>query len=181
MSASLLDTDIDDTDPMGELVEGEHQVIHVPNTLRAKTGSGERVDPERIKAAEKAVLGMADDFRIWAMEDVAQMRDIIADCSAGSLHVVDERERIYDISHNVKGQGSTFGYTLLTSVADNLCNFLDRQNELNSEHLPVMAAHTEALSAILRFNVKGSDNPTGQEIVRSLHELITKQPVKPRV
>lgn len=180
MSISLLDADLDDADPLGELIEGEHQIIHVPNTLRAKTGPGERVDPARIKEAEKAVLAMADDFVVWAMEDVARMRQIIADCVAGELKVAEERENFYDISHNVKGQGSTFGYTLLTSVADNLCNFLDRQNTLTKEHLPVMAAHTEALGAILRFNVKGSDNPTGREIVRSLHELITKQPTRPK-
>ncbi len=180
MSVSLLDNNLDDADSMGELIDGEHQIIHVPNTLRAKTGPGERVDPARIKEAEQAILAMADDFRVWAMEDVDRMRTIINECTDGKLKVADERERIYDISHNVKGQGSTFGYTLLTSVADNLCNFLDRQETLLKEHLPVMAAHTEALSAILRFNVKGSDNPTGQEIVRSLHMLITKSPAKPK-
>lgn len=178
MTASLLDTDLDDADPMGELVPGEHQIIHVPNTLRAKTGPGERVDPARIKDAEQAILEMAGDFRGWALEDVAELRGILTDCVAGKLEIASKREKIYDISHNVKGQGSTFGYTLLTSVADNLCNFLDNQDTLLMDHLPVLMAHAEALHAILRFDVKGSDDPTGQEIVRSLHVLIRKQAVK---
>lgn len=175
MTVSLLDTDLDDADPMGELVAGEHQIIHVPNTLRAKTGPGERVDPARIREAEKAIEEMAGDFRTWAMEDVVELRVILNECSAGTHEIAHKREKIYDISHNVKGQGSTFGYTLLTSVADSLCNFLDNQNELSLDDAPVLMAHTEALHAILRFDVKGSDDPTGQEIVRSLHVLIKKQ------
>ena len=166
MTASLLDTDLDDADPMGELVAGEHQIIHVPNTLRAKTGPGERVDPARIKAAEKAI------------QEMAELRGILNECVEGKHEIAGKREKIYDISHNVKGQGSTFGYTLLTSVADNLCSFLDSQDDLLLDHVPVLMAHTEALHAILRFDVKGSDDPTGQEIVRSLHVLIRKQAIK---
>ncbi len=178
MTASLLDTDLDDADPMGELVAGEHKIIHVPNTLRAKTGPGERVDPARIKEAEKAIQEMAGEFRTWALEDVAELRGILTECVEGKHEIAGKREKIYDISHNVKGQGSTFGYTLLTSVADNLCNFLDSQDVLLLDHVPVLLAHTEALHAILRFDVKGSDDPTGQEIVRSLHVLIRKQAIK---
>jgi len=178
MTASLLDTDLDDADPMGELVPGEHQIIHVPNTLRAKTGPGERVDPARIRAAEKAIEEMAGEFRTWALEDVAELRDILTGCVEGKHEIAGKREKIYDISHNVKGQGSTFGYTLLTSIADNLCNFVDSQHVLLLDHVPALLAHTEALHAILRFDVKGSDDPTGQEIVRSLHKLIQKQALK---
>lgn len=178
MTVSLIDTDLDDADPMGELVAGEHQIIHVPNTLRAKTGPGERVDPALVKEAEMAIQEMAGEFRIWALEDVAELRGILTECVEGNDEIADKREKIYDISHNVKGQGSTFGYTLLTSVADNLCNFLDIQDDLSLDHIPVLMAHTEALHAILRFDVKGSDDPTGQEIVRSLHELIGKKAVR---
>jgi len=178
MTASLLDTDPDDGDPLGNLVAGEHQIIHVPNTLRAKTGPGERVDPARIKAAEKAILEMVGEFRTWALEDVARLRALLVDCLKGRAVIASERENIYDIAHNVKGQGSTFGYTLLTSVADNLCHFLDQQDVLGNDHIPVLMAHTEALKAILSFNVMGSDDPTGQEIVRSLHVLIRKQSLK---
>lgn len=178
MTASLLDTDLDDADPMGELVAGEHQIIHVPNTLRAKTGPGERIDPARVKEAEKAIQEMAGEFCTWALEDVAELRGILTECVKGKHEIASKREKIYDISHNVKGQGSTFGYTLLTSVADNLCNFLDNQEVLLLDHVPVLMAHTEALHAILRFGVKGSDDPTGQEILRSLHVLIRKQAIK---
>lgn len=150
--------------------EQNFQIIHVPNTLRAKVGGGERLDPKLVKAAQDAIDDLSDDFRTRAQAELEQVHQLV-----GSANAADDPapylKQIFGIVHDLKGQGSTFGYTLLTSIGDNLCRFMHRSGEMKREQLTIVIPHVDALRAVVRLDVKGSDDPIGKEIVASLHKL----------
>lgn len=151
----------------------EAQIIHVPNTLRAKVGSGTRIDPKLIKEAQRAVDGMAGDFKVRAGEELEMIHELVSTAPEAddlSAHY----ELIFGMVHDLKGQGSTFGYTLLTSIGDNLCRYMHKIEKPALDHLTIIAPHIEALRAVVRLDVKGDDDPIGKEIVNSLHVLSSK-------
>lgn len=152
----------------------KHQVIHVPNTLRAKVGAGTTIDPALIEQAEAAVQNMSGNFREWAKEDLTKLQALVDDTKNQTANLHDHYEAIFDIVHDLKGQGGTFGYTLITMVGDSLNKFLEARKESTLDQLPVIIAHVEALKAIMAQDVKGSDNPIGQQIVTGLHQLVQK-------
>lgn len=153
---------------------GEHQIIHVPNTLRAKAGAGTGIDPGLVKAAEKVVEDMAVDFRAWATEDLRSLAKLVADTPDHAGDLPGHFNRIFDLAHDLKGQGGTFGYSLLTAIADNLCRFIERLARPTRDHVPVIEAHVDALRAILHYDVKGLNDPTGREIMTGLQILVEK-------
>ncbi|PJK27560.1 hypothetical protein [Minwuia thermotolerans] len=153
----------------------DHQIIHVPNTLRAKVGSGSGVDPELIRKAQDAIDEMAEEFRVWAEKDIMKVQEMVADTPNQTGDLDKHYDRIFGVVHDLKGQGGTFGYTLLTSVGDNLCHFIDNLSAPSVDDLTVIAPHVEALRAILKHDVRGSDDPIGVEIVDSLHKLTQRR------
>ena len=157
-----------------QMSDEKHQVIHVPNTLRAKVGSGTSIDPALIEQAEAAVQNMSGNFREWAQEDLIKLQALVDDTKNQTANLHDHYESIFDIVHDLKGQGGTFGYTLITMVGDSLNKFLEGRKESTLDQLPVIIAHVEALKAIMAHDVKGSDNAIGQQIVTGLHQLVQK-------
>lgn len=152
-----------------------HQIIHVPNTLRAKVGSGSGVDPQLIQKAQDAIDEMAEEFRVWAEQDIIRVQELVADTPNHADDLAEHYDKIFGVVHDLKGQGGTFGYTLLTSVGDNLCRFIGHLEEPSMDDLTIIAPHVEALRAILKHNVRGSDDPIGVEIVESLHKLAQRR------
>ena len=53
--------------------------------------------------------------------------------------------------------------------------FIADLNEPSLDDLTVIAPHVEALRAILKHDVRGSDDPIGVEIVQSLHQLTERR------
>lgn len=152
----------------------EHQVIHVPNMLRAKVGPGAGMDPNLIRKAERAVAEMADDFRDWAADDLARLTELTETIVDNDHRLTAHFSEIFDVAHNLKGQGGTFGYTLLSHVGDNLCRFVESLDEPSLADQPLIDAHVDAMRSILRFDVRGDDDPTGRAIVESLRLLIRR-------
>lgn len=151
----------------------EAQIIHVPNTLRAKVGSGNRIDPKLIQDAQSAVDGMAGEFRTRAGEELEMVHELVS-TAAEADDLAAHYDLILGIIHDLKGQGSTFGYTLLTNIGDNLCRYMHMMKSPSLDHLTIIAPHIEALRAVVRLDVKGDDDPIGKEIVNSLHVLSSR-------
>lgn len=149
------------------------EIIEVPNKLRAKIRGSGPIDPKLIEKAETAIKAHAGEFRITAMEELSTLADLVTAAQASDAPV-DELEAIFGIVHDLKGQGTTFGYSLLTKVADSLCRFIEKADTRKPECLMVVAPHVDALRVILRDDVHGDDHPLGVAIVESLIELRRK-------
>ncbi|MFC3231567.1 Hpt domain-containing protein [Marinibaculum pumilum] len=154
---------------------GKVEIIHPPNLLKMKVGSG-GVDPDRIAKAEAAVAELAESYIDWALKDLAELQARLAAIRA---ETADRRQRVLDLfqtAHDMKGQGATFGYPLVTQVAKHLCHYIEGQ--LEREQLPdltIVSAHVDALAAILRGRVAGDGGATGAALVRELEELVRRK------
>src|SRR5262245_643426 len=63
--------------------------------------------------AQAAVADLAKDYAGWALADVARGRAALASAAAEPAHRAEQVEALFRVAHDLKGQGTSFGYPLI--------------------------------------------------------------------
>ncbi|MEQ8166501.1 MAG: hypothetical protein RIC93_10545, partial [Alphaproteobacteria bacterium] len=79
-------------------------------------------DRDRLAEAEESVAALAAQYPNWVGQEIARARDVLGD-RAGNLSP-DETGRLFGVVHDIKGQGGSFGYPLISEIAGMLCELL---------------------------------------------------------
>ena len=72
--------------------------------------------PDAVRDAEAAVAALADSFLEWITEDIDNAKKALADAQDKPGDNQPLIRAIFEVVHNVKGQGGSFGYDLLTKI-----------------------------------------------------------------
>ncbi|MBT5049786.1 MAG: Hpt domain-containing protein [Rhodospirillaceae bacterium] len=149
------------------------------NALSAKL-SGAKISEEelekRLAAADQQIANVASGFTDWTMTDIAVAQEELAKLESGEA---DESAlpTIFRISHDIKGQGGTFGFNLATQIAGPLCDFIRTAKAVPSEEqLAVIKAHLGALQMVIKQNIKGDGDERTQKLVEKLAMVISQVP-----
>jgi chemotaxis protein histidine kinase CheA len=125
-----------------------------------------------IANAQAAVADLADQYIGWVKDDLTRLEK-----AAAALAGTADPERltaIYDVAHDIKGQGSTFGYQLVTEIGALLCSYLKdciKKGRCDGE---VIAAHLQALHTVIDNRVRGDAGALGKEILEALRGAARK-------
>ncbi len=122
-------------------------------------------DPSLISA------DMVEVFRTAATEQIATLERVMREIGAAPEQWEARKAEAHDIAHNLKGQGASFGYPLITSIAQSLLNLLRGQEKSDPRAIKIAAAHVNALRTILDKDIQGSAGPRGEALVKRLGEL----------
>lgn len=154
----------------------DKQIIHPPNTLKkAKIGHGPgKLDPNILKRAENAITKMADDYTKWANEDLVNLEAGLDKLRAGGTDKAAELKDMFRMALDMKGQGGSFGYILITAIADSLMKFIENRTEVNEFDLEVIAAHLGAMRAVFNQEVRDDGGPVGEQLMDGLYRLKVK-------
>jgi chemotaxis protein histidine kinase CheA len=125
--------------------------------------------------AEAAVANLAQDYASWALADVAKARTALAaaidDPAGRGQHV----EALFRVGHDLKGQGTSFGFPLVTKIGHSLCALTrDRAFSYESRHLDLAKSHLDALDLILAKSIKGEGGKVGAELVAKLEQRVSE-------
>lgn len=149
------------------------EVFEPPNTLLPKVSNGAGMTPEQMLAAARAVVeSLHEDFNAAlqsAIDELTRQRDLLmqADCD------IDQAMKdVYRVAHEVKGQGRTFGFDLVTSIAQSLCALIERVDRNHPKLAASLNTHIDALRLVIKRRIKGDGGEVGAELVKSLwHEV----------
>jgi hypothetical protein len=123
-----------------------------------------------MQRAEDAVAELAADYSNWALADVKRAEDAFALVKSEPEKRAAHLETLYRVTHDMKGQGGSFGYPLITKIGQSLCRYL-HSGEIGEAHFPVVQAHIGALRLILEKSVKGDGGVIGGRLVAKLEAL----------
>ena len=152
------------------------------NALAAKLG-GAKISAEelekRLAAADNKISGASLGFTDWATTDIAEALTAVEKL-AGDGEVEESKNLIFRVAHDMKGQGTTFGFPLATRIAGLLCDFL-RSTEipLSADMVSVIRAHLATLNLILKQNIKGDGDTAAQQLVEKLILAAERVKTKP--
>lgn len=125
-----------------------------------------------VASAQAAVAGLSDKYVGWVNDDLKRLDTAIAAITdgrnAGALR------EVYGVAHDIKGQGSTFGYHLVTDIGLLLCRYTERAIELQKVDRAVIDAHVEALRTVVDNRIQGPADDLGREILDALKSAAEK-------
>jgi len=151
------------------------EIYQETNSLKDKVSYGsDGVDMATIARAEALIAGMQSEFVAWFHDDMAKLQrrfDAVAAAPVGDRgHLVAEmRVGIQDI----KGQGGSFGFPLITNIASTLNRFIDTRSDFGAQELEVVRVHINALRLAVTEGMTGDGGRAGERLLHGL-EVVMK-------
>lgn len=152
--------------------------ITPPNNLRKKqidAGVALSIDPALVGAAENKIVGMKDEYLKWVLGDLDSLS---AFCDRAQKDKADRAKHVEDLYNKcveIKGQGGSFGYALMTTVGSQLCRFIEVQgNDLDDPRMEIVKLHVETLRMVIAQKMEGDGGGMGQKLLGGLSLAIKK-------
>lgn len=144
-------------------------MIIPPNNLKKKvkiTIVKDGTESAAIDNAEAAMAGMADKFKEWLEDEVANFdiyrKDMCANRNAENL------EKLHVIAHDVKGQAETMGFPLITLAAASLCKLIEVWEKPETFPLDQLNSHVDAIKVMLANDIRDKEHPIGKKLTDKL-------------
>ena len=148
------------------------QVMNPPNLLKSRVGTG-GFDAGAVKRMEGAIQGLKGEFESQAKADVAKLSAAAGDLLRSPNDQM-KRQTVYMLAHELRGQGGTFGYPLITRFGDQLCRYLDATDMLDTKALVVVKAAADAMAVVMVNGVSGDGGETGRQLVAMLDKVVAE-------
>ena len=138
-------------------------------------GGGGKVSEELMELAAAEFAKMSEDYPDW----VAGYIDSLYEAHRGAAQVAPDLRakpfrKINSIAHEMKGQGGTFGYPLITIFGKSLYDFTEGSAKRNDNHMEIVKAHIDAMKAVIAGRIEGDGGAVGVELQEALRTAIDK-------
>lgn len=119
--------------------------------------------------AQAAVADLAKDYTTWAKADVERARAALKAALSETPERARHVEELFRVAHDLKGQGTSFGYPLVTKMADSLCRLTrDRKRSYSDADLDLAKSHLDAVYLVLTKEIKGEGGQVGADLAAKL-------------
>ncbi len=154
----------------------------LPNRLKDKVGGLGTSEPGEIPndllaEAEDSLERAALDFTEWARGYLAKLAKL---CDQ-ALQQESGRRRYFNeinlLAHELRGQGGTFGYPLISVFGKMLYEATGSDCREDDNTVEIVRAHIDAMRAVIRDKVAGDGGKLGRELLASLKAAIDKHKV----
>lgn len=135
------------------------------------SGCGHEIDMEAVARAEKALEELPVEFDGWLREEVDRLlaardqarRDGLTEENFGEL---------FRASHDLRGEGDTFGYPLIGEICGLLCELLESTADKSNIPTTLIDNHVDAIQIIMRDGIKDPAHQTSRAVVERLGEVV---------
>lgn len=154
----------------------DHEVINPPHKLASKVGTGGpgAVTPEVLEQAEQVIVGMTDNYLEWVERDLDALDTAFGALEAEPDRAVEHVRTIFGISHDIKGQGGSFGYLLMTAIGNELCRFIEARETVGPGDVEVIRLHIDAMKVVIADRLRGDGGDRGESLLIGLQQVIDK-------
>lgn len=152
----------------------------LPNSLRDKVGGlgakgGGELPTELLEQAESELERSALEFTDWARNyatNLAKLHKKASESEEAVRHncVVE----INMLAHELRGQGGTFGYPLITTFGKMLYESTLEGCREDDRAIEMIKAHIDSIAVVIREKVSGDGGKLGRELLASLKAAIEK-------
>ena len=144
-----------------------------PGDTQAGGGGDIAYNPlkETLARAEEATTALRANYTEWARIDVNNTQTLLDAAKKGPAGQREQLDLLYAAMHNIKGQGSSFGYPLVTRIGQSLCRLIAPGRALDEAGLKVAQAHLDALKLVLDQKIAGKGGEVGEKLAARLESM----------
>lgn len=156
--------------------------FRLPNSLKEKAGGGTGTELPQIPAdileqAEQSLERAVLDFTTWAQEYLQNLGALCDEAKDDEIKRSSKFSEINNLAHELRGQGGTFGYPLISVFGKMLYESTHEGCPLTENQVEVIRAHIDAMRAVIRDKVAGDGGQIGKELLASLKQAIQRYEV----
>ena len=153
-------------------------IIRPPDTLRSKVKEGGpgAVDLEALERAEAVVAGLANNYLEWVEDDLKVIQERAGALAVGADDWEQAVDKVFQTAHDMKGQGGSFGFELITAIGNNLCRLIDRFDDTVTPQVQneAIRIHIEAMKLVIGSRMKGDGGDQGTAILEGVQQMVLK-------
>ncbi len=149
------------------------------NKLKEKAGGGSgegggTISADALAAAQEAFDQAAEDYPDWVKPYIDELYEHFRRCVDTPEQRLQHFAQVRRIAHDLKGQGSTFGYNLMTFFAASLYDFAFQEGEISDNHVELLKAHIDSMNVVIKDRIRGDGGEEGQALQKGLQDAIEK-------
>ncbi len=154
-------------------------LFKLPNLLKQKMGLENMKVPfempdEVLAEAEETLEREAEGFLDWAKQYLDELSEKISQAFEDQAHRAEHLAEVNRIAHELRGQGGTFGYPLITLFAKSLYETTAYPCREDDANLEICRAHLDTLRAVIREKIEGDGGAVGRQLMMALNQAIQK-------
>ncbi|SDG72627.1 Hpt domain-containing protein [Roseospirillum parvum] len=155
------------------------RLIKPPRQLADKvTRTPDGVDTATLERAEKMIASLQGSYLEWVEGDLERLQkahdQAEAALAAGGDPTADLKA-LFEVAHDMKGQGGSFNYHLITQVGAYLCRFLEQIDPpAEKRHLEIAKVHVDTMRLVVSQRLEGDGGPAGKNLIRGLEAVLAK-------
>ncbi|BCW87972.1 hypothetical protein sos41_11090 [Alphaproteobacteria bacterium SO-S41] len=115
--------------------------------------------------AEAALAALAEQYPTYASADVTEMKTHLAAIESHLKSAAAACESLFAVAHNVKGQGASFGYELMTELGEALCGAIRDRSTLAPEEIEAIRTILAACDTVLTERLTGEGGARGRQLL----------------
>src|SRR3546814_501756 len=120
---------------------------------------------EAMARAEAAVAALRVDYLRWVEEDLAKLDAALSMAARDAAQRDAALQDVHRVAHDMRGQGGSFGYPLVTRIAASLCRFVEmRGKDAGEAEMVVLRHHLAALRDVIGRRAEGEGE--GDDVAR---------------
>lgn len=162
----------DDDELAFEEQTGAPQIFRPPNKLVETLGPLDGPDPDVLIAQiEASIAGLKKQFLSWAEADLNALYRAL---DAARRHLADAESHVKtigDTAHSMRGQGSTFGYPLITQIGNSLCELTEKAKEFGQAEFEALELHVRAIHTVIEGRIEGDGGEAERTMLAGLHAV----------
>jgi len=159
------------------MADDKLEIINPPNTLKSKvsTGGPGAVDMQALERAEQVIASMADSYLEWVHEDLKKITDAYDVLAKGEGDQKTNLEAVFQVSHDIKGQGGSFGYDLMTALGNELCRLIEKLDHApGPSEISAVKIHIDAMKLVIQNRMSGDGGKEGKAVLMGIQKVCDK-------
>ena len=117
---------------------------------------------------------MTDSYLEWVVEDLKKIEQAFSALESASGDKKEEMNGVFQVSHDIKGQGGSFGYDLMTAIGNELCRFIEKADKVGVGEIAAIKLHIDALKLVIAQDLKGTRGKEGEKMLSGLQQICDK-------
>ncbi|MCF8473610.1 MAG: hypothetical protein K9G26_02855 [Emcibacter sp.] len=131
-------------------------------------------DEGLMEEAMAALDAMSEDYPDWVSSLIENLADVHRRCVDTPEQRFQHFEQLHAIAHDMRGQGGTFGYPLISHFSDGLYDFTGVSTSTSDKNVEIIKAHIDAMRIVIKERISGDGGEIGAQLKNGLDVAIKK-------
>ncbi len=81
---------------------------------------------------------------------------------------------VFQEALNLKGQGGSFGYDLMTAIGNELCRLIEKLDKAGPKEVEAIKLHIDSMKLVIGNDIKGKGGEAGEKMLAGLQQVCDK-------